>query len=75
VAQAVRDNAAAHAAGIGKIMNDKQYLALDEDPDAALAVITGQRKGSKAYAAICLAQAIQRGSYPDGWARLDGSKP
>lgn len=54
---------------------DRHLLAPDEDPDAALAVITGQHKGSKAYAAICLAQAIQRGDYPAGWVRLDGSKP
>lgn len=53
-------------------MNEKQYLALDEDPDAALDVITGQHRGSKAYAAICLAQAIRRGDYPAGWTRLDG---
>lgn len=53
-------------------MNEKQYQALDEDPDAALAVVTGRHRGSRAYAVICLAQAIQRGDYPAGWARLDG---
>lgn len=46
-------------------------LALDEDPDAALAVITGQHRGSKAYAVICLADAIRHGDYPSGWRRLD----
>jgi len=53
-------------------VNEK--LALDEDPDAALAVITGQHRGSKAYAVICLADAIRHGSYPSGWTRLDGMK-
>jgi hypothetical protein len=39
-------------------------MALDEDPDEALAVIQGRTKGSKAYAAICLADAIRHGDYP-----------
>jgi len=47
------------------------HLALDEDPDAALEVITGKRRGSKAYAAVCLADAIRHGDYPAGWRRLD----
>lgn len=42
-------------------------VELDEDPDACLAVIKGERKGSKAYAAICLANAIRNGRYPAGW--------
>jgi hypothetical protein len=41
--------------------------ALDEDPDAALDVILGRHRGSKAYAAICLADAIRNGDYPAGW--------
>lgn len=40
------------------------WLELDEDPDAALAVITGKHRGSKEYALICLADAIRHGDYP-----------
>lgn len=56
-------------------MTEPSRLALDEDPDAALAVITGQRKGSRAYAAICLADAIRNGCYPAGWDRLGDPPP
>lgn len=45
-------------------------MELDEDPDEALAVILGQARGSKAYAAICLADAIKHGDYPAGWDKL-----
>lgn len=38
-------------------------MALDEDPDAA-------HRGNKAYAAICLADAIRHGDYPEGWRKL-----
>ena len=34
----------------------------------------GRHRGSKAYAAICLADAIRHGDYPDGWVMLDGTK-
>jgi hypothetical protein len=44
-------------------------MELDEDPDEALAVITGQARGCKAYAAICLADAIKHGDYPAGWGK------
>jgi len=45
-------------------------LELDEDPDEALAVVTGRARGYRPFAAICLAQAISRGDYPDGWIPL-----
>lgn len=39
-------------------------IALDEDPDEALAVLQGRAKGSKEWAAICLEDAIRHGDYP-----------
>lgn len=48
-------------------MKHSANLELDEDPDEALAVILGERKGWKPYAAICLADAIRHGDYPTGW--------
>ncbi len=51
---------------------DRELMAEDEDPDAALAVMLGEAKGSKAWAAICLADAIRHGDYPQGWERIDG---
>jgi hypothetical protein len=42
-------------------------MELDEDPDEALAVILGKTKGNKAYAVICLADAIKHGDYPAEW--------
>lgn len=45
-------------------------LALDEDPDYALAVIEGRRRGSKTFAAVCLADAIRHGYCPSGWESL-----
>ncbi len=49
---------------------DAKLLALDEDPDEALAVIKGAHRGNKAYAAICLADAIRHGDYPEEWRKL-----
>jgi hypothetical protein len=46
---------------------ETRLRAPDEDPDAALDVIMGRHRGSKAYAAICLADAIRHGDYPEGW--------
>jgi hypothetical protein len=46
---------------------ESRLMALDEDPDAALDVITGRHRGNKAYAALCLADAIRHGDYPEGW--------
>ena len=48
-------------------MTTRAGIELDEDPDETLAVIEGRAKGSKAYAAICLADAIRHGDYPEGW--------
>jgi hypothetical protein len=45
----------------------KGVHAPDEDPDVALAVIRGERKGDQAYAVICLADCIRHGEYPQGW--------
>jgi hypothetical protein len=42
-------------------------LALDDDPDEAVAVLTGNAKGDRAYAAICLRVAIRAGAWPRGW--------
>lgn len=53
-------------------MTDRELMAKDEDPDVALAVILGDVKGCKAWAVICLANAIRHGDYPRGWERLDG---
>lgn len=49
---------------------DRAEAALDDDPDEALAVIEGRHKGSQAWAALCLAEAIRCGNYPEGWIRL-----
>jgi hypothetical protein len=49
---------------------ENRLMALDEDPDAALAVITGKHRGNKAWAAVCLADAIRHGDYPGDWRRL-----
>lgn len=46
------------------------FLELDEDPDEALAVVTGRARGYGPFAALCLAQAITSGRYPDGWVPL-----
>jgi len=55
-------------------MTEKALQLLDEDPDAALEVIMGRHRGSKAWAAICLADAIRHGDYPQGWRKLDGTR-
>jgi hypothetical protein len=61
-------------------MTAEKFLELDEDPDEALAVITGRARGYKPFAALVLAQAITAGRYPDGWVPLrelpaGGKKP
>jgi hypothetical protein len=48
-------------------LDEQALMEMDEDPDEALAVILGERRGDKAYAAICLAAAIRRGRYPRAW--------
>jgi hypothetical protein len=40
---------------------------LDDDPDEAVAVLTGNARGDRAYAALCLRIAIAAGSWPQGW--------
>jgi hypothetical protein len=45
----------------------KMMMELDEDPNEALAVILGQARGDRAYAVICLADAIRHGDYPACW--------
>ena len=42
-------------------------VALDDDPDEAVAVLTGNAMGDRAYAAICLGVAIRAGAWPRGW--------
>jgi hypothetical protein len=56
-------------------MTDRALQVLDEDPDVALAVILGEHKGSKAWAAICLADAIRHGDYPASWSERERLTP
>lgn len=48
-------------------LDEQSLMEADEDPDVALEVILGERRGHKAYAVICLAQAIRHGRYPRAW--------
>ena len=56
-------------------MTDPALRALDEDPDEALAVLAGEHRGSKAWAAICLADAIRHGDYPASWSKRETLGP
>ena len=40
---------------------------LDDDPDEAVAVLTGNAGGDKGYASVCLRIAIAAGSSQRGW--------
>jgi hypothetical protein len=42
-------------------------MELDDDPDVAVAVLTGNARGDKSYAALCLRIAITAGRWPRGW--------
>lgn len=49
---------------------DRALMALDEDPDEAVAVLEGRARGDKRWAAICLADALAHGDLP---ARPEGN--